>query len=81
MLTAAYSSYDTKHDILYVSFGPPTPAEGELVAPHILLRYSLTNDKLVGFTVFGYSHHTAADIQRYLPIGVDLTEIARTARR
>jgi uncharacterized protein YuzE len=57
-------TYDPEGDILYVTFGQPTPATGYQLSDQLLLRISAQTGKVAGLTIFNYSIHakTGQDI-------------------
>ena len=49
--------YDHVSDVLYITLGPPVPAEGEDRPRGIVLRFAMSNDAPVGVTVIGFSRN------------------------
>jgi len=47
-------NYDEDADVLYLSFGEPTPAYGDHLDEDIVLRYSLADESVVGMTILGF---------------------------
>jgi uncharacterized protein YuzE len=50
-----FISYDKDADVMYLSFGKPTKAEGEEIDEGIFARYKPDTGELVGLTVINFS--------------------------
>lgn len=50
-----YISYDKEVDVVYLSFGRPTKAEGEEVQEGVFARYKPNTKELVGLTIINFS--------------------------
>jgi hypothetical protein len=48
-------SFDREADVVYLSFGEPSPAVGEEVAEGVFARYDPGSEELVGLTLVGFS--------------------------
>ncbi len=46
-------SYDEEADVLYLSFGEPTPAVGVDIGDGIVVRYDEQRRQVVGLTIIG----------------------------
>lgn len=78
-------TYDPEGDILYVTFGAPTPATGYQVCDQILLRVNPDSREAAGLTIFNFSNHARSRMpvvlsglkgERLAP--VDLVSILRS---
>lgn len=54
-------NYDRHGDVLYISAGPPRPAEGEDYDNGIVLRYSMDGDIPCGVTAIGFKAYRWLD--------------------
>ena len=57
MASAVRITYDSEGDILFVTFGSPTPSTGYQVADQILLRVHPESRHPTGLTILNYSVH------------------------
>lgn len=78
-------TYDSEGDILYVTFGAPTPATGYQVCDQILLRVDPDSHQAAGLTIFNFSVHARSRTPVVLsglrggrPAPVDLVSILRS---
>jgi uncharacterized protein YuzE len=63
-------TYDPEGDILYITFGQPTPATGYQLSDQILLRIDPRTQQVAGLTLFKFSIHMQANRDIPLP-GLD----------
>ncbi len=57
MTSAVRITYDPEGDILFVTFGAPTPSTGYQVADQMLLRVHPDSRQVTGLTILNYSVH------------------------
>ncbi len=63
-------TYDPEGDILYITFGQPTPSTGYQLSDQILLRVDPQTQQAAGLTLLNFSIHMQAD--RDIPLtGLD----------
>lgn len=73
MATAIRITYDPEGDILFVTFGSPTPSTGYQVADQILLRLHPESRQASGLTILNYSAHARSRMP--IPLtGIEGTE-------
>ena len=63
-------TYDPEGDILYITFGQPTPATGYQLSDQILLRVDPQTQQVAGLTLLNFSMHIQANRDIPLP-GID----------
>jgi uncharacterized protein YuzE len=63
-------TYDPEGDILYITFGQPTPATGYQLSDQILLRVDPQTQQVAGLTLLNFSIHIQANRDIPLP-GLD----------
>ena len=63
-------TYDPEGDILYITFGQPTPATGYQLSDQILLRIDPQTHEAAGLTLLNFSIHLQANHDIPLP-GLD----------
>ncbi len=57
MTSGVRITYDPEGDILFITFGPPTPSTGYQVADQVLLRVHPDSRQATGLTILNYSAH------------------------
>jgi uncharacterized protein YuzE len=57
MTSAVRITYDPEGDILFITFGAPTPSTGYQVADQVLLRVHPDSRQATGLTILNYSAH------------------------
>ncbi len=57
MTSAIRITYDPEGDMLFITFGSPTPSTGYQVADHLLLRVHPESRQATGLTILNYSAH------------------------
>ena len=57
MTSAVRITYDPEGDILFITFGAPTPSTGYQVAEQVLLRVHPDSGQVTGLTILNYSVH------------------------
>jgi uncharacterized protein YuzE len=79
-------TYDPEGDILYVTFGPPTPSTGYQISDQVLLRVRPQTRQAAGLTILNFSVHarSRSPIPLSKPTGdlmasVDVLGILRSA--
>jgi len=55
-------SYDRESDVLYSYIDKPRPAFGEEEESGIIIRYDMTTNEIVGFTIINYSRRFHRDM-------------------
>lgn len=75
MTSSVRITYDPEGDILYVTFGSPTPSTGYQVADQILLRVHPDSRQATGLTILNFSVH-ARSRSPILLAGIDRGEHA-----
>ena len=74
MMNSVRITYDPEGDILYVTFGVPTPATGYQLSDQVLLRVNSETREAAGLTIFNYSVHARSGNDMLLPGLEDLPE-------
>ncbi|MEA1944254.1 MAG: DUF2283 domain-containing protein [Euryarchaeota archaeon] len=59
--------YDSKADVLYISFGTPRPAVGMDMGNGIITRYDEEHDEIVGITIVGVRTSTRHRLRHISP--------------
>ncbi len=54
--------YDEEADVLYISIGEPTPTVAVDIGEGTLMRYTESDDRLVGITVIGLKQRFAREL-------------------
>lgn len=67
--------YDVDHDVLYVSFGRPMPSYCADDIGGVLLLKSYKSHKLSGFTVMDFSKKKIRQIEKAIPVEINLDDI------
>jgi len=57
MPSAVRITYDPEGDILFITFGTPTPSTGYQVAEHLVLRVHPDSRQATSLTILNYSAH------------------------
>src|ERR1700757_2538024 len=60
-------TYDSEGDILYITFGQPTPATGYQLSDQVLLRVNTQTQRAAGLTIFNFSVHSRTTQEISLP--------------
>jgi hypothetical protein len=68
-------TYDPEGDILFVTFGSPTPSTGSQLCDQLLLRLHPDSRQPTGLTIFNFSIHARSHAPISLP-GIGGTEIS-----
>lgn len=63
-------NFDTKNDVLYISFGDPRPSYAEIFEEGVYIRYDMETDELTGITIVDFSKK--ADSLRNLNLPGDI---------
>ena len=50
--------YDKDADVMYITFGEPKPCRTEEPESGLIIRYTVPNNELNGFTIINYSKRT-----------------------
>ena len=56
--------YDEDADVLYLSIGPPKPAEGIDIGEGVILRYDDREKEVVGLTLIGMRERLLKNLNR-----------------
>lgn len=70
--------YDQDHDILYVTIGAPVPSYCDEDNEGVLFRKSTNSHKLSGVTIMDFSKKTELQLQRILPIEIDVKKLYKS---
>lgn len=85
MANAVRITYDPEGDILFVTFGAPTPSAGCQVSDQILLRIHPDTRQATGLTILNYAMHARSRAPiplaglETLPAAADVAALLRSA--
>jgi uncharacterized protein YuzE len=71
--------YDSKNDVMYISFGEPTPSYSDELADGIYLRYDMITDEISGITIMDFSKRQTELNQLYVPFDISFDKIREEA--
>lgn len=69
-------NYDSKNDVLYISFGDPRPSYAETYDDGIYVRYDMDTDELSGITIVDFTKRAKELKDLHLPGNINFDEMS-----
>lgn len=68
-------NFDTKNDVLYISFGDPRPSYAKTHDEGVYIRYDMDTDELTGITIVDFTKKAESLRKLNLPGDINFDEM------